>query len=266
MKNRTRIPLAWLAALAACLATSASLAHQQWLAPHAFTLSGESAWISFDHTFSDQRFQPDSGTGGYYSWWITGPDGLKKQVPFLFVGKTRTTGEVELEAAGTYRLEGIESMFWSKLIIDGETHWSPGTPEDYPDHEIEKSRYYFQKAVSYVTLESADKGALAPTGEPIEILFEDHPNEWREGKPLRIKVLSNGEPVAKQPVKIFTERTEGHDEEAVCTTDRRGACKISAPGSGKILLMTNIEGEKPAPAGTDGYYYGITVLLEASKN
>lgn len=251
--------------LTLCLATTSSPAHQQWLAPSTFTASGESVWISFDHTFGDQRFQPALGPGGYYSWWITGPDGLRQQVPFLFVGKTRTAGEVELEEAGTYRLEGVESMSWSKLKIDGETQWQPGTRKDYADYEVESSRYYFQKAVSYVTLESASRGALALTGEPLEILFEDHPNEWDEGEKLRIKVLAEGKPVPNQSVKIYTEHTEGHDEAAVCTTDRQGVCKLEAPADGRILLMTSMEGEKPAPAGTDGYYYGVSVLLELSK-
>ncbi|MDJ0877533.1 MAG: DUF4198 domain-containing protein [Halieaceae bacterium] len=266
MPITTRNLLRLTIALAVTLAGSHSGAHQQWLAPNLFMATGESAWISFDHTFGDQRFQPASGPGGYYSWWITGPDGLRRQVPFLFVGKTRTTGEVELEEAGTYRLEGVESMSWSKLIIDGEAQWQPGTREDYSDYEVESSRYYFQKALSYVTLQSASRGVLASRGEPLEILFEDHPNEWHDGKKLRIKVLAAGKPVPKQPVKIFTEHTEGHDEEAVCTTDRRGACEITAPSEGRILLMTSIEGEEPALAGTDGYYYGISVLLEVTSD
>lgn len=254
------------AALAVCLVAGYSQAHQQWLAPNTFRASGENLWISFDHTFGDQRFQPASGPGGYYSWWITGPDGLRRQVPFLFIGKTRTTGEVELKEAGTYRLEGVESMSWSKLKIDGEAQWQPGTRSDYADYEVESSRYYFQKAVSYVTLESASQEALASTGEPLEILLVDHPNEWSAGEKLRIKVLASGKPVRQQSVKIFTEHTEGHDEEASCTTDRQGACAITAPATGRVLLLTSIEGDTPTPVGTDGYHYSVSVLLEMTED
>ena len=102
-------------------------AHQQWLAPSPHFQSGESGWVSFDHTFGDVRFRPASGPGSYYSWWFVGPDGLKRNIPHLFLGKTRTVGEIELTEPGTYRLEAVEDlMSWTRIKVDGEETWAAG--------------------------------------------------------------------------------------------------------------------------------------------
>ena len=45
--------------IAALVAVSIpSFAHQQWLNPNFFHRQDESAWLTFDHTFSDNRFDP----------------------------------------------------------------------------------------------------------------------------------------------------------------------------------------------------------------
>ncbi len=253
------------AVLVLLFVASTGMAHQQWLVPNVFLSSGDSVWVTFDHTFGDQRFRPASGPGSYYNWWIVGPDGLRQSVASIYIGKTRTVGEVELEEQGTYRLEGVESMSWSKVMIDGEAKWQPGTREDYADYEVEVSRYYFQKAVSYVTLGSVSESALTATGEPLEIVFADHPNEWRQGKDLKVKVLASGKPLTGQEVKMFTESTEGHDAESTCKTDSKGVCSIAPPAGGRILLVTNAEGDSPRPVGTDSYYHSVSVLLELAK-
>ena len=92
MRSMVRDFMRWIIGLALVGLSGATGAHQQWLSPNVFLVSGDSLWISFDHTFGDQRFQAASGPGSYYNWWFAGPDGLRQPVPFLFIGKTRTTG------------------------------------------------------------------------------------------------------------------------------------------------------------------------------
>jgi len=79
-----------------------SHAHQQWLSPNTFFETTGSAWVSFDHTFSDRRFHPGFSPGSYYRWWVVDPTGSRRSVPHLFLGKTRVVGELELEEEGTY--------------------------------------------------------------------------------------------------------------------------------------------------------------------
>ena len=258
--------LATVAVISLFAVVPPSAAHQQWLAPNFFFETGESAWLSFDHTSGDRRFQPSSSPGSYYRWWVVGPDGLRRPVPFIFLGKTRTVGEVELEEAGTYRLEGVEALMpWTQIKVDGENKWYPGTRNDFEGSEIERSRVYFNKAVSYVTLASSNRSVLAASGDPLEIVFEDHPNELRVGDSFRVKVLASGKPLADQEIQVYSEHSSGHDATVTCTTDGKGSCRIELPGPGRFLLRTRSEGDSPASAGTDGYTHSFSVLVEAKE-
>ena len=243
--------------------TGSSEAHQQWLAPNFVFQSGESAWLSFDHAFGDRRFHSSSGPGSYYSWWIIGPDGLRRNVPHLFLGKTRTVGEIELTDPGTYRLEAVEDVMpWTQIKVDGEDKWQPGTRADFDRFEVVRSRVYFNKSVSYVTLESMSQSSLAGTGDPLEILFEDHPNDLYEGKGFQVRVLAFGRPLKNQEVRIFSEYSEGHDASETCSTDANGICEFEMRTPGRYLLATNTEGASPEDTATDGFSHGYSVLIE----
>lgn len=242
-------------------------AHQQWLAPNFFVDSRESAWLSFDHTFGDRRFQPDSGPGNYYHWWVVGPDGLRRPVPSIFVGKTRTVGEIELENAGTYRLEGEEDlMAWTQIKIDDKEAWYPGNRARFEGAEIIRSRLYFNKAIAYVTLGKSTGTALAPANDPLEIVFMDHPNELREGNSFQVKAMAYGKPLAGQEIRMYGEEGSAHDEASVvCTTDIDGLCRLKPPAMGRFLLVTTTEGDYPKAEETDGYSNSVSVLVEVSK-
>ncbi len=242
-------------------------AHQQWLAPNFTLQSGESAWLSFDHTFGDQRFQPGSGPSSYYSWWIVGPDGLKRSFPHMFLGKTRAVGEIELTDAGTYRLEAVEAMMpWTLLKIDGEDTWQPGTRADFAGQEVVRSRMYFNKSVSYVTLEAMSKSALAGTGDPLEIVFDQHPNSLHAGKGFKVRVLAFGKAVASQDVRVYTDSSEGHDASDTCSTDSGGYCSFELSEPGRYLLATSTEGETPETDDTDGFSHGYAVLIAVKSD
>ncbi|MEM9057489.1 MAG: DUF4198 domain-containing protein [Pseudomonadota bacterium] len=268
MTAETRTPVGLRrAGAAACLALlwlpAVSGAHQQWLAANFTFKEGASAWLSFDHTFGDVRFQPDSGPSSYYTWWIVGPDGVRRSVPHLFIGKTRTVGEVELTEPGTYRIEGVEdSMPWTRIKVDGEERWQPGTRANFADVEVVRSRVYFNRSVSYVSLQSKSRRTLAATGAPLEIVFDDHPNELSHGQPIRVRVLASGRAVEEHEVRVFAERSEGHDASATCTTDSRGSCVFELPSAGRYLLATSAEGDHPEGADTDGFSHGFSVQVE----
>ncbi len=246
-----------------------SEAHQQWLAPNFFVESADSAWVSFDHTFSDRRFQPGSAPSSYYQWWSVGPDGVKRSIPFLFLGKTRTVGELEIDAPGTYRLEGEEAnMAWTQIKVGGESRWQPGTRAAFAngEDEIISSRVYFNKAIAYVTLGTPSREVLAASGDPLEILFVDHPNELVTGKPARIRVFGNGEPRRGQKVELHAEGGAGHDEPmSVCTTDQAGTCQFTLPTKGRYLLIASAEGRHENGSETDGFSNSVSVIVAARE-
>ncbi|MEM7284436.1 MAG: DUF4198 domain-containing protein [Pseudomonadota bacterium] len=263
MSRRTKTIEIFLLALVTFGVQTAAHAHYQWLSPNFFVDSREKAWLSFDHTFGDQRFHPDSGPSSYYRWWIVGPDGLRRSFPNMYLGKTKTVGEVELTEPGTYRLEAEEAfMSWTLLKIDGKDVWQPGRRDDFTDSEVVSSRLYFNKSMAYVTLGTETDSVLEMSGDPLEILFSDHPNKARPGGSLGIRVMANGAPLANQEVNIFAEGGSGHDATDVCTTDKQGQCRIRTKTTGRFLLATRRTLDEPQGDGTDGYSHSVTVMFE----
>ncbi len=248
-------------------AAAPTRAHQQWLAPNFFSQGvsqdGDSAWLSFDHTFSDRRFHADSAPGLYYQWWIVGPDLRKRSVPFLFAGKTKIVGEVELTEPGTYRLEGEEAnMVWTKLKVDGKDTWQPGPRSAFEGQEIVESKIYFAKALAYVTLGPIGQTVPGASGDPLEIVFQQHPNGLQAGRGFGVTLLSFGEPVAEQKLQLFSDRSQGHDPTQSCATDAKGSCEIVPESPGRYLLTARIEGPTPDDPKTDGFSYSVSVLVE----
>ncbi len=250
--------------LAGCLAVAApTRAHQQWLAPNFFSQDGDTAWLSFDHTFSDRRFHADSAPGLYYQWWVVEPDLRKRSVPFLFAGKTKIVGEIELTEPGTYRLEGEEpNMVWTKLKVDGKDTWQPGPRPAFEGQEIVESKVYFAKALAYVTLGASSPNVLGASGDPLEIVFEQHPNELRAGRGFKVTLSSFGKPVTEHKLQLYSDRSAGHDPTRTCSTDAEGSCEIVPENPGRYLLRARIEGPTPDDPKTDGFSYSVSVMLE----
>ncbi len=248
----------------AVLLTGQSQAHQQWLAPNLFVTDAEPVWITFDHTFSDRRFQPGSSPGAYYQWWVVSPDGVSQSVPSLFLGKTRTVGEIELQAPGTYRLEGVEaSMPWTQLRIDGEERWQPGSRAEHVGSDIIVSRRYFSKALAYVSMGAPSATTTHATKDPLEITFDAHPNTLKSKEAFSVTVLSYGQVVSNQPVALYPERGSAHDDATVeCRTDSQGRCSLNAPQPGRVILTTEAKGELDDDTTVDGYVHRVSVMLE----
>ena len=248
------------------LATAApTQAHQQWLIPNFFE-SSEPAWVSFDHTFGDRRFFADSAPGLYYQWWVIGPDQRKSSVPFLFAGKTKTVGEVELAEPGTYRLEAEEpNMVWTKLRVDGTDTWQPGPRAAFKGQETVESRLYFTKALAYVSVGAASAVPQGANSDPLEIVFQQHPNALEAGRPFGITLKSFGKPIAAQTLNLFSDRSEGHDPTSTCTTSTEGTCEILLEVPGRYLLTAQIKGPTPDDPDTDGFSYRVSVTVEVGS-
>ncbi len=265
-ERRSTRPLIAPLVLACLLGAFPALAHQNWLAPNFFVSEAETAWLSFDHTFGDRRFHADSGPSAYYQWWIVGPDLKIESVPSLFIGKTKTVGEVELTEAGTYRIEAEEAnMTWTKIKSDGEDTWQPGARGAFPGREIVESKVFFAKAVTYVTLGEASRSVLESTGDPLEIVFQDHPSRLRTTESFRLKMLSLGKPVAAQELRLFADQGVGHDPEVNCTTDTNGSCEFVVEHPGRYLLTARIQGSTSDDPQVDGFSYSVSVMIEVAS-
>ena len=72
--------------------------HQQWILPNFFYTDDETPWLGIEHTSGDQRFVSGRGSGTLVS--IIHPEGWRIRPSSIFVGQTRTVGEIETARVG----------------------------------------------------------------------------------------------------------------------------------------------------------------------
>ena len=66
---------------------------QQRILPNFFYTNDEFPWLGIEHISGNQRF---SGYGLGTPLWITHPKGWRTRPSSIFVGQTRTVGEIQL--------------------------------------------------------------------------------------------------------------------------------------------------------------------------
>ncbi len=153
-------------------------------------------------------------------------------------------------------------MAWTKLRADGSETWQPGTRAAFEGREIVESKVFFAKAQAYVSLEPPSSEVLGGNGDPIEILFQDHPSQLQAGKGFAIILSGFGKPVAGHKIQVFADRSQGHDPIQSSTTDEKGACEVLIETPGRYLLTARREGSTPEVPESDGFSYSIAVALE----
>ena len=117
------------------------LGHQQWILPNFFYTNHESPWLGIEHTWGDQRFVSGRGSGTLLS--IIHPEGWRMGRPSsIFVGQTRTVGEIELREPGTYRIETDHpAQYVAEIEVDGQKTWVSKSKDQLPDAKIIQSRH-----------------------------------------------------------------------------------------------------------------------------
>ncbi|MEM9316530.1 MAG: DUF4198 domain-containing protein, partial [Pseudomonadota bacterium] len=155
------------------------------------------------------------------------------------------------------------NMAWTQLRIDGEKRWQPGSRAEHVGSDIIASRRYFSKALAYVSIGSPSATTTAATGDPLEIVFDVHPNRLRAQDAFSVTIRSYGRALSDQPVQLYPERGSAHDEAtAECRTDSKGRCTLKVQQPGRVLLTTQAKGELDNDPTVDGYIHHVSVMLE----
>jgi hypothetical protein len=225
--------------------------HQAWVLPNFFQSNTLPVWLSFDTTWGDKAFAPSQGPG-LEQVWVVGPADQRVTPPWLYVGKTKTVGEIELKQAGTYRIEAFKPpTYWTRVVSsDGVTgknveKWLRKSKDLVGDAKIVRSDQYWSKAVTYVTAKSPTDAVLASQDDPLELVPVDHPSKIVSGTPFEVRVLQRGKPLPKQPIKIFRDGNLGHEPSSTHLADEAGVCRLTFDEAGKHLLVVQWERKTP---------------------
>lgn len=258
-----------LAALAALALPMSAQAHRAWLAPTSTVLSGTDAWVGFDAGMSNGVFIPDHAAMNLAGLTITAPDGSTAQPENLNRARYRSSFDLHLTQAGTYRVANVMGGVIVSYKQGGEQKRWRGTeaemaaniPADATEVVATRSA---SRIETFVTLGAPSTTALAPTGQGIELVPVTHPNDLVAGEAATFKLVRDGQPAAGLEVTVARGGTRYRDnpEEITVTTGADGAFTVTWPEAG--MYWVNASVRTPAAAGQLAYnaqYNGVVEVL-----
>jgi uncharacterized GH25 family protein len=246
-----------VAALAAILIPAASLAHHQWLLPSATVLSASDAWVTVDAAIANELFYFDHFPMRLTNLSITAPDGSSVEAESLSTGRYRSTFDVHLTQAGTYRIASLSRMMFASWEENGERKMWRGTEEDFEKEGpkdvagLEKMRSSSRVEV-FVTAGSPTK--IEPAGSGLEMLPITHPNDLVNGETAELQMLIDGKPAKGLEVAIIPGGIRYRDQlnQIDVTTDDDGKFSVTFPEPGMYWIGASTGGQRRGPGGPGG--------------
>jgi uncharacterized GH25 family protein len=255
----------WLAicALLALLAQANPVrAHQKWLWPNVFRAEKTPAWVSFDVTWSDRAFTAEQGVGEQ-PLIVIDPQGERRTPPQVFVGKTKTTAEIELTKPGTYRLESVDPpTYWTRVAAEGgKERWLKRPKNEVQGERIIRSDLYYSKAVAYVTVGDPSELPASDDKDPLDIMPLSRPARLVAGDPLELRVVSYGKPVASANIKVFGPASTGHEPSQSLQCDASGVATTQCGEPGKYLFVCELERKAADDPKADIHSFNVYLTL-----
>lgn len=203
-----RISRLTLAALAlGTLPLAPASAHRQWLAPSTMTVDEEGRYVTFDASVSEILFDFDSFPIKIEGLVVTTPDGQPIQPENVSNGKLRSTFDLKLPKAGTYRVALVSGSVMANYMVGEEQKRFRGTeaefataiPKDATDVRVTRME---GRVETFVTAGEPSATALAPVGKGLEIIPLTSPTENVVGTPAKFRVLVDGKPTPDIDVTV----------------------------------------------------------------
>ena len=238
--------------------------HQQWILPNFFYTNHEFPWLSLDHTWSDQRFVSERGSGTLLS--IIHPEGWHIGTSSTYVGQTRTVAEIELKEPGTYRIETDRpAEYLTQIEVNGKKRWVKKPKDQLPGKKIIQSEHKWFHTTTFVTVRKHTQSVLEATGVPLEIVPLTHPNKIFVGRPFTLRVLSRGQSVPDQKVEVYSEMDSGHDAMLATVTNADGKCELIFPSHGRYLLTAKLRQDAKDSSRANIDDFSVSMLVEVRR-
>ena len=236
-------------ALAAVLPIAAQ-AHKAFLVPSETVLS-RTGWITVDGAVSNDLFYFNHAPMRLDNLKIFGPDGQLVEAANVNTGKFRSTFEVNLANAGTYKLALINNSLNAQYeTASGEKKRWRGTPEKLSEIPADAKNVQITQQQSrnetFVTAGKPNDTALKPTGAGLEMVPVTHPNDLVTGEPVSFRFVLDGKPAANLEVEVVPGGTRYRDKqnESKYTTDKDGQIFMTWEEPGMYWLEASLQDDK----------------------
>lgn len=248
----------------------AASAHKAFLVPSTTVLAGgEDEWITVDAAVSNDLFYFNHRALALDQLVIEGPDGAKIAAENTNTGKWRSTFDVHMTHAGTYKIEiGMDGLVGNYVDAKGEKKRWRGSadklkdiPADAKNVEISQT----QSAIdTFVTFGKPSDSVLKPKGSGLEFVPVTHPNDLFSGEKASFRFLLDGKPAVGVKVSVLAGgmRYRDKQDEITATTDAKGEFSITWPSPGMYWLNASMEGQKATAPQAKERRLGYTATLE----
>lgn len=224
--------------LAAALLPFAASAHKGWLAPSK-TVLGVDQWITVDAASSTEPFVRDHNAMRLDKLLITAPDGTTVAAENPSTGKLRSTFDLQLKQAGTYRVAVLNDGLMASWDEDGKTRRWRGTADKFAaevparakDLKVSEAQGRLE---TFATAGKPNDGALKPTGRGLELQPVSGIADLFVGEEATFRFLLDGKPAANLEVEVIRDGSRYRNAlgEQSLHTDANGLVKLAwtAPG------------------------------------
>jgi len=253
--------------LALLALSTAAQAHKAWLLPSQTVLSSEGGWITVDGAVSNDLFYFNHNPLRLDGLSIRAPDGSKIEPQNVATGKYRTTFDVQLQKAGTYRLALSGDNANARYELNGEQKRARGTaatiageiPAGAKNVEI---TYTSRTVESFVTV-GKPSDVSSVQGRGLELVAVTHPNDLYSGEAATFRFLLDGKPASGVPVEIVAGGSRYRDAqgEIKVKTDAKGEIKVTWPAAGMYWLEAVSEGTAAQGGKRSATYVGTFEVL-----
>ncbi|MGD9868649.1 MAG: DUF4198 domain-containing protein [Hyphomicrobiales bacterium] len=243
-------------------------AHRSWLLPSTTVLSSRNAWVTIDAARSNDLFYFDhnamllGNVGGQPEELsamrrrnrrpapdvsITAPDGASIAPKFGNVGRYRTTFDIPLEQAGTYRIAVVSSALAARFTVNGENGRAFGDeeslkkeiPAEAKDVKITETH---QRVETFVTM--GKPSGLKPSGDGLELVPVTHPNDLYADEQASFRLMLDGRPASNVKVTWVRggSRYRNAPETGETTTDADGGFAFTWAEPGMYWITASASG------------------------
>jgi hypothetical protein len=233
------------------LVPAVSEAARAWLLPSQTILARSGGWVAVDAAMADDLFSVNQGAMQIENaLTVQGPDGQPVTPQNPYKGRSRSSFDLELRQPGTYRLSVADSMVMARWEgEDGKPKRWRGTaaemaaniPANAPKLETEQVQ---RRVEAFVTVGSPTE-VKGTTGQGLELVPLQHPNDLYAGETARFRLLIDGKPARDLDVELVAGGTRYRDapDELNIKTDAKGEFAVTWPAPGLYWLDAGVADE-----------------------
>lgn len=266
---------------AVVLAPAAAQAARSWVLPSTTVLSGKNAWITVDAASSDELYIPGLRPLPLTSIRVIDADGQTVEPQNGFMGKFRSSVDVQLTKPGTYKIASVTTTIIASWSEAGQVRRFRGSDDEFAKQvPASASELRTVKTVSrnetFVTRDTPTTQALKVSGEGLELEPITHPSDVIVGEAASFRFLLNGKPADGLEVLVMRggDHWKSRPAEIKAKTGPDGSFKLTLPEGGiwwiSATYRTGETGRGPGgpqapaqPLAGDGYGASYTATVEA---